>query len=167
MKRYLKLIVILIISLFLVGCKEKEPQKSTYVTELDTYMADIIPATMTKGFDIPLEYNFTDGVYATLDWSTEDSNVVSISKKGKVLYLSSLFDTTATIKCDIYVEGSLNDSTNYTFNVKGDMTIDEYISKFNEIYLPDTVYKSIELAKVEDKIFKSRGLEGSITYTSK
>ena len=167
MKKYLKLILVLIVGLFLVGCKkEKEPQKSAYVTELDTYMADIIPATMTKGFDIPLEYNFTDGVYATLDWSTEDSNVVSISKKGKVLYLSSLFDTTATIKCDIYVEGSLNDSTKYTFNVKGDMTTDEYISKFNEIYLPDTIYKSIELAKVEDKIFKSRGLEGSITYTS-
>lgn len=167
MKKYLRLIVLLIALLFLFGCtKEKENEKSEYVKELDTYMQDIIPTQMTKGFDIPIEYSFSDGVYATLDWQTEDTNVISISKKGKVLYLSSLFDTNASIKCDIYVDGMIKDSALYSFSVKGDMTTDEYISKFNDIYLPDTVYKSIELKNVEDEIFKSRNIQGSITYKS-
>ena len=167
MKKYFKLIVILFTLLFLFGCaKEKEDKKSEYVKELDTYMESILPESMTKGFDIPLDFNFADGTYATLDWTTEDTNIVSISKKGKVLYLSSLFDTSAKISCDIYVDGVLKDSTSYEFAVSGAMTKDEYITRFNEIYLPDTVYKSFDLKTKEDQIFKDRNIEGDITYTS-
>ena len=168
MKRFFRLFFVMIFVVFLFGCKENNDstKENLYEKELDAYMESVIPSLMTKGFEIPLEFDYSDGKYALLEWTSLSENVVSISKKGKVLYLSSLFDTEASIKCDINIDGDLAGMCTYTFNVKGDMTEKEYVDTFNELYIPDSVYKDIKLESVENQIFKSRNVEGSVTYKS-
>ena len=166
MKKVFKFLFVFLV-LFLVACtNEKDKEKSIYVQELDEYMEDIIPETMTKGFDIPLEFNFSDNSYALLEWETLTENVVGISRKGKITYVSSLFDSIGKVKCNIYINGRLVDEAEYEINVKGEMTKEEYINRFNDIYIPSSIYKSIELASVENQIFAARRIEGSITWSS-
>ena len=166
MKKVFKFLFVFLV-LFLVACgNDKTKEESIYVKELNEYMVDIIPETMTKGFDIPLTFDYSDGSYALLEWESLTENVVGISRKGKITYVSSLFDSIGKVKCNIYIDGRSVDEVEYEINVKGEMTKEEYINRFNELYIPSSIYKSIELASFEDQIFASRRLKGEITWSS-
>lgn len=167
MKKVIKFLFVLLV-LFLVGCTKEEDKKneSEYAKELNAYMEDIIPSMMEKSFDIPLDFNFKDGKLGMLEWESLSENAVGISKKGRITYLSSLFDCKAKVKCNIFIDGSLADSVEYEINVKGEMTIDEYKHQFEELYIPTSIYKDIDLDYKEDKIFASRKISGDITWTS-
>ena len=166
MKKVFKFLFVFLV-LFLVACdKDNKQEVNKYVDELNTYMADVIPSQMTKSFEIPQEFSFSDGSFAILEWESLTENVVGISRKGKITYIDSLFDSIGKVKCSIYINGSLEDSVEYEINVKGDMTEQEYVSAFNDLYIPNSIYKSIDLANVEDKIFASRRISGNITWTS-
>ena len=166
MKKVFKFLFVFLV-LFLVACgNDKTKEESIYVKELNEYMVDIIPETMTKGFDIPLTFDYSDGSYALLEWESLTENVVGISRKGKITYVSSLFDSIGKVKCNIYIDGRSVDEVEYKINVKGEMTKEEYINRFNELYIPSSIYKSIELASFEDQIFASRRLKGEITWSS-
>ena len=167
MKKITKFIFIFVLAFLLVGCKkEKKEEESIYASELNAYMEEIIPSLMTKSFEIPLEFSYSDGNYAMLEWESLTPNAIGISKKGKISYLDSLFDTIAKAKCNIYINNALVQSVEYSINVKGEMTESEYIEKFKDLYLPDNVYKTIELPKIENQIFASRKIEGTVTYNS-
>lgn len=168
MKKAIKFLFILLI-LFLVGCTKKEDdtkKESEYAKELNAYMEGIIPQVMEKSFDIPLDFNFKDGKIALLEWESLSTNAVGISKKGRVTYLSSLFDCNAKVKCSIFIDGTLKDEVEYEINVKGEMSVDEYKHQFEELYIPTSIYKDIQFADKEDIIFGSRKIVGDITWTS-
>ena len=172
MKKIFKLIFVLFISLNLIGCKDNnnddddDESLSLYAKELNEYMETIIPDLMMQSFELPQEFNFSDGSEAYLEWESLNTNVISISRKGKAMYLDSLFDTIASIKCSISINGLVTEEQIYKINVKGEMSEADYINKFNELYLPDSIYKDIKLKYAEDEIFKERKLKGTITYKS-
>lgn len=169
MKNICKIMFIFILVFLLTGCNKpsKDENLSEYAKELNDYMEGAIPDVMTAGFDIPLEFNFSDGSYATLTWTSLSTNSVGISKKGKVSYLTPLFDNVSKVKCEIEIDGNVVDTCEYEINVKGNMTKEEYVEEFKRLYLPDSVYKTIELTYLEDKIFYNRKIEGTIEYNSK
>ena len=168
MKKFIKVLFVLLLVFTLVGCKgkDKDKEESLYAKELNEYMATIIPSVMTKSFDLPQDYSFSDGTDAYLEWESLNTNVVSVSRKGKLMYLDSLFDTIANIKCAVFVNGQNVEELNYSINVDGEISEADYIKRFNELYIPDSIYKDVEFKYVEDEIFKERKIKGTITYQS-
>ena len=167
MKKFIKVLFVLLLVFTLVGCKgkDKDKEESLYAKELNEYMATIIPSVMTKSFDLPQDYSFSDGIDAYLEWESLNTNVVSVSRKGKLMYLDSLFDTVANIKCAVFVNGQNVEELNYSINVDGEISEADYIKRFNELYIPDSIYKDVEFKYVEDEIFKERKKDYDYGYT--
>ena len=169
MKKFIKVLFLLLLAVMLTACNDKgrkDEEESIYASELKDYMESIIPAQMTASFDIPQDFTYSDGSVAILEWESLNTNVINISRKGKLMYLDSLFDTVASIKCSVFVNGQVVENLTFNINVKGEISEADYIKRFNELYIPDSIYKDVEFKYVEDEIFKERKIKGTITYQS-
>ena len=169
MNKFIKVLFVLLLAVMLTACNDKgrkDEEESIYASELKDYMESIIPAQMTASFDIPQDFTYSDGSIAILEWESLNTNVINISRKGKLMYLDSLFDTVASIKCSVFVNGQVVENLTFNINVKGEISEADYIKRFNELYIPDSIYKDVEFKYVEDEIFKERKIKGTITYQS-
>ena len=135
-----------------------------YFNELKDYLNDEIPTEVKENIELPLDYEYEDGSYATMTWAS--SNGKTISSKGK--YRENLFDENITLTATINISDEEGNEENFTYEkvveTKGSQDLEAY-KKIIEGYLPDFVYQDFELVE-KDATFKGKNAFGKITYKS-
>ncbi len=176
MKKILIGLFMLVCLLTIVGCQpnpdqpvgpggnDTAPTMEDYKNELQSYIDETIPSSISGDIAFEDYYDYEDGASASMTWTT--SNGRTISSKGK--YRQNLFDETIVLTATVNMEDPLGNV--YDFEVskevqtKGSEDLEAY-KQIIEGYLPDYVYSDFELVS-RDGTFKGKNIFGEISYES-
>lgn len=163
MKKILFGIFIFINSLILIGCQEskKVPTEEEIVSEVIAYIDNEIPLETDVDIVFPTAYIFDENQQINIELIDISNKAIDFDGKIK----QYMFDNEVELFFLIY-GGPIKTEHEVIKKliVKGTEDIEGY-RKIIESYIPDYIYKDIELV-YRDKTYKDKNQYGNITYTS-
>lgn len=156
--------------LILIGCETTDPiiknedPMEKQKTEIQEYIDQTIPKIVNEKIELIKEYEFEDGTYAEISWTS--SNAQIISKLGS--YNQGIFDEEITLTATVEIINDFGDNTIFEYAVKttavGLTTETEY-KAIIESQIPDYIYKDVQFV-TKEATFKEKNIFGYITYKS-
>lgn len=161
MKKLGLFIFIFVISFFMFGCKTEEDAFKKYKDEMINYLrVDAPEDVVTSQMDLSDYFEFSDGEWANVTWSTSDSNYIRDDGR----FRSNTIGKYITLHADVDSSVGMFDF-DYVVYAKGYMSAEEYLEEVAKL-IPDNIYTDIEFQTVEEEILKAKNVKSTISYKS-